>query len=124
MVVSGSLLFYAIPVRTFQNIFFRIKVVMLILSGVNVWLFNSTVFRKVADWDLDETPPKPARRTAIVSLLLWAGIVVSGRMIAYNWFDVAPAARESAASSNVVLGQRQATASQLAGKPAAGHGGQ
>jgi hypothetical protein len=28
MVTSGSLLFYAIPVRTFQNIFFRIKVAM------------------------------------------------------------------------------------------------
>src|SRR6266566_3345026 len=41
MVISGALLFYAIPVRTFQNIFFRIKVVMLILSGLNVWVFHS-----------------------------------------------------------------------------------
>jgi len=99
MVVSGSLLFYAIPVRTFQNIFFQIKVAMLILSGVNVWVFHSTVFRKVAEWDLDDVPPKPARRTALVSLLLWAGIVVSGRMIAYNWFDTKPAARDTASPS-------------------------
>src|ERR1700733_11786058 len=35
MVVSGSLLFYAIPVRTFHNIFFRLKVAMLILAGIN-----------------------------------------------------------------------------------------
>ena len=87
MVISGALLFYAIPVRTFQNIFFRVKVVMLILSGLNVWVFHSTLYRRVAEWDLDPVPPKRARVAAGLSLLLWAGIVVAGRMIAYNWFD-------------------------------------
>ena len=33
MVVSGILLFYAIPLRTYLNIFFRIKAVLLILAG-------------------------------------------------------------------------------------------
>jgi hypothetical protein len=87
MVVSGSLLFYAIPVLTFQNIFFRVKVAMLLLSGLNAWIFHSTVYRKVAEWDLDPVPPKRARVAAGLSLALWAGIVVAGRMIAYNWFD-------------------------------------
>jgi Family of unknown function (DUF6644) len=87
MVFSGALLFYAIPVRTYLNIFFRVKVVMLILSGLNVWVFHSTVYRAVAEWDLDAVPPRGARVAAALSLLLWAGIVVAGRMIAYNWFD-------------------------------------
>jgi uncharacterized protein DUF6644 len=87
MVISGALLFYAIPVRTYQNIFFRIKVAMLILSGLNAWFFHSTIYRKVADWDLDPVPPKRARLAGGLSLALWAGIVVAGRMIAYNWFD-------------------------------------
>ena len=87
MVVSGALLFYGIPVRTYQNIFFRIKVALLILSGVNAWVFHSTVYRKVAVWDLDPIPPKAARIAGGLSLLFWAGIVVAGRMIAYNWFD-------------------------------------
>jgi hypothetical protein len=87
MVVSGSLLFYAIPVRTFHNIFFRVKVAMLLLAGLNVWAFHSTVYRKVADWNLDPVPPRRARIAAGVSLTLWAGIIVAGRMIAYNWFD-------------------------------------
>ena len=87
MVVSGALLFYGIPVRTYQNIFFRIKVALLILSGVNAWVFHSTVYRKVAVWDLDPIPPKAARIAGALSLLFWAGIVVAGRMIAYNWFD-------------------------------------
>ena len=87
MVVSGALLFYAIPVRTYLNIFFRVKIAMLALAGVNAWVFHSTVYRRVAEWDLDAVTPKGARVAGGLSLLLWAGIVVAGRMIAYNWFD-------------------------------------
>lgn len=87
MVITGALLFYAIPVRTYQSIFFRVKVTMLLLAGLNVWLFHSRAERRVADWDLAPVTPLAARVSAIVSLVLWAGIVVSGRMIAYNWFD-------------------------------------
>src|ERR1700730_1213057 len=82
MVVSGALLFYAIPVRTYQNIFFRIKVAMLILSGLNVWFFHSGVYARMIEWDLDPVPPRMARVAAGLSLALWAGIVVAGRMIA------------------------------------------
>ena len=86
MFLTGLLLFYAIPVRNYQNIFFRVKVVMLILAGLNVWLFHSRVERTVPEWDLSPAP-RAARVSAIVSLVLWAAIVVAGRMIAYNWFD-------------------------------------
>jgi hypothetical protein len=87
MVISGGLLFYAIPVRTYQNIFFRIKMVMLILAGLNAWIFQWTVYRRVADWDLSPVPPGRARLAGGLSLVLWFSIVVAGRMIAYNWFD-------------------------------------
>lgn len=87
MVASGALLFYAIPVRSYLNIFFRIKIVMLMLSGINVWVFHRSVYRKVAEWDLDPVTPKGARIASVLSLVLWASIVVAGRMIAYNWFD-------------------------------------
>jgi hypothetical protein len=87
MVTTGLLLFYAIPVRNYQNIFFRVKVVMLILAGLNVWIFHSRVERRMSEWDRLPRTPTAARAAAIVSLVLWAGIVVAGRMIAYNWFD-------------------------------------
>jgi hypothetical protein len=87
MVITGVLLFYAIPVRTYQSIFFRAKVIMLVLAGLNVWLFHSRVERRVADWDLAPVTPVAARVAAMASLLLWAGIIIAGRMIAYNWFD-------------------------------------
>jgi hypothetical protein len=87
MVTTGLLLFYAIPVRNYQNIFFRVKVVMLLLAGLNVWIFHSGVEKRVSEWDLAQVPPRAARVAAVVSLVLWASIVVAGRMIAYNWFD-------------------------------------
>ena len=87
MILTGSLLFYAIPVRSYQNIFFRIKMIMLVLAGLNAWVFQVTVHRRVATWDLDATPPRAAKVAGALSLVLWALIIVSGRMIAYNWFD-------------------------------------
>jgi hypothetical protein len=87
MIISGLLLFYAIPVRTYHSVFFRVKVVMLVLAGLNAWLFHWRVERRVADWDLAPVTPLAARAAAAISLILWAGIIVAGRMIAYNWFD-------------------------------------
>jgi hypothetical protein len=87
MMITGMLLFYAIPVRTYHSIFFRLKVVMLIMAGVNVWVFSRTVQRRVDEWDLAAVTPMGARVAATISLVLWAAIIVAGRMIAYNWFD-------------------------------------
>lgn len=87
MVITGILLFYAIPVRSYQSIWFRIKMIMLVLAGLNAWLFQIGAHRRAAEWDLDALPPRAARIAGVLSLVLWAGIIVSGRMIAYNWFD-------------------------------------
>jgi hypothetical protein len=87
MVATGVLLVYAIPVRSYQSIFFRVKVVMLILAGLNAWVFHARVHRRVAEWELAPRPPRAARIAGALSLTLWIGIIVAGRMIAYNWFD-------------------------------------
>jgi uncharacterized protein YacL len=87
MVITGTLLFYAIPVRSYQNIFFRTKMIMLLLAGLNVWIFHSRVFPTVAKLDVDRMTPRAARVAGAVSIILWTSVIVSGRMIAYNWFD-------------------------------------
>ncbi len=84
---TGALLFYAIPVRTYLSIFFRIKVIMLIVAGVNSALFQRYVNRGRVEWDHDPRPPLRARVAGAASLLSWATVIVMGRMIAYNWFD-------------------------------------
>jgi hypothetical protein len=87
MVVTGALLFYAIPVKTYLNIFFRVKVALLLVAGVNAAVFRITISRTMKKWDLDQSPPFAARVAGGLSLALWAAVVVCGRMIAYNWFD-------------------------------------
>ncbi len=87
MLVTGLLLFYAIPVRSTQSIWFRIKVVLLIAAGVNAFLFRAKMQASKGSWDMDTKPPSRIRRGAALSLTLWAGVVFTGRAIAYDWFD-------------------------------------
>jgi len=85
--VSGALLFYAIPVRTFLSIFFRIKVLLILVSGANVWVFQRRVKRSARSWDTDPRPPGRVRIAGAISLASWALVIAMGRMIAYDWFD-------------------------------------
>jgi hypothetical protein len=87
MVITGLLLFYGIPVRTYQSVWFRGKVIFLILAMINIWYFHSRVYPKVGEWDTQRRLPSVARRAGLVSIVLWALIIVFGRFIAYNWFD-------------------------------------
>jgi hypothetical protein len=87
MVITGAMLFYAIPVRSYHSVWFRTKLILLVLAGLNAWLFHAGIWRSVWEWDLDPVPPGAARIAGTASLLLWAAIIVTGRMIAYNWFD-------------------------------------
>ena len=38
-------------------------------------------------WDKDSFIPKSMKSSAIASLFLWSSVIITGRMIAYNWFD-------------------------------------
>jgi uncharacterized membrane protein len=87
MFVTGALLFYAIPVRNYQNIFFRTKMIMLVLALLNIWYFHNRTERGITRWDTNARPPRAVRIAAVASITLWFAIVVTGRMIAYNWFD-------------------------------------
>ena len=87
MVATGVLLFYAQPLTYYHSLFFRIKVLLLIVAGVNVFVFHSRTQRGVSAWDVAPRPPRAARLAATISLLAWAGVIVSGRLIAYNWFE-------------------------------------
>jgi hypothetical protein len=83
MFLSGALLFLSEAAKVYGNAAFQIKVVLLILAGLNPLIFHSTIYRDVSTWDDAPVAPWRARATAIASLTLWSGIIVSGRAIAY-----------------------------------------
>ena len=87
MVITGILLFYAIPVRTAQSLWFRIKVVLLIAAAVNAVLFHVRMNKSITSWDTNTRAPKNLRVGAAISLVIWVLVVICGRFIAYDWFD-------------------------------------
>ena len=89
MIATGFLLLFAYPERYYHNLFFRIKVILLVTAMLNVFVFHRGIHQRVAEWDLDPKLPRKAFVAGAVSLSVWALIVVTGRMIAYNWFECA-----------------------------------
>ena len=89
MVITGFLLFFGYPERYYHNLFFRIKLILLVIAAINVFTFHRGIHQRVAEWDLDPTLPRQAFVAGAVSLAVWSLIVVTGRMIAYNWFECA-----------------------------------
>ena len=87
MSVTGLLLFYAIPVRNYQNILFRIKMILIVVAGIIAFFFHRRMSKEAKIWDKDSSIPRSMKNSAITSLVLWSLVIISGRMIAYNWFD-------------------------------------
>jgi uncharacterized membrane protein len=87
LVVTGLLLFYSSPVRYYHNVFFRFKMIVFALAGLNVLLFHSRTHKWIDAWDEDPRPPIAAKVAGAISIVAWIAVVISGRMIAYNWFD-------------------------------------
>jgi len=86
MAVSGLGLVFSEPLRFYSNVFFRIKLVLLALAGLNAVMFHRTVGRRKDEWDLSPIVPWRARLAGALSLGIWSAVIVSGRLIAYNWF--------------------------------------
>jgi hypothetical protein len=86
MIATGVALFWAKPVYSWGHVFFRIKIAALALALANAAAFHVGIERRVVDWDLAPTPPRAARLAGVISIALWAVIVVAGRLIGYNWF--------------------------------------
>ena len=59
------------------------KLVLIVLAGLNALAFHLLPYRSVASWDRAGTAPPLARVGAGLSILLWLGVIACGRMLAY-----------------------------------------
>ena len=82
-VATGFCLFASEATRCWENKAFRIKMVMLLLAGLNALIFHQTVYRRVSGWDQARATPAGAKFAGGCSILLWFGIVAAGRWIAF-----------------------------------------
>jgi len=81
--IAGALLFSSKAVEYVDNLAFRLKMLLLALAGINMLIFQFTTYRSVADWDRGATPVA-ARISALLSLLFWAAVIISGRWIGFT----------------------------------------
>jgi len=86
MLISGTMLFTAYATAAYPNTYFRIKMSALALAGVNALFFHAITQKAQAGWDDSPRPPIGARVAGLTSLLLWAVIIFSGRMMSYTVF--------------------------------------
>jgi uncharacterized protein DUF6644 len=80
--ITGTLMFIGNATTYYDNVPFRIKMVLLLLVGLNMTIYQFGTFRNVTAWDTGPTPAG-ARFAGAASLLLWTGIVTFGRWIGF-----------------------------------------
>jgi len=77
--VAGTGMFMTRAATYLENPAFQTKLVLLLLAGGNMALFQFRTFRDVEVWNTAVVTPVAARVAGAASLLLWAGVVLAGR---------------------------------------------
>jgi len=84
MFASGALLFWAEAAKCYQSPTFRVKMIFLLLAGLNAVVFETMTGRTVSVWNQLQNPPGPVRVAGWVSLFCWVAVIVFGRWTAYG----------------------------------------
>jgi hypothetical protein len=80
--VTGTMLFIANAAHYAGNFPFQVKMVLLLLAGINMLYFQFVTYRGVSAWDTGK--PAPAARAAgLISITLWCGVIGFGRWIGF-----------------------------------------
>jgi uncharacterized membrane protein len=88
-VITGALMFTTNATVYYNNTYFRIKMLLLVLAGVNMGIFELTTGRRAQQWGQESTTPRAARTAAKFSLLIWISVIVFGRLIGFTTSRVA-----------------------------------
>jgi hypothetical protein len=83
-VVTGVLMFTTNAQSYYSNLPFRIKMLLLLLAGANMVVFELRTFRTVSAWDQDRVSPLAGKIAGALSLTLWIAIVAFGRWIGFT----------------------------------------
>ena len=80
--VTGLLLMWGEPVRLYHSPSFWTKMLLLALVGGHAAVFRPRVYAYPEKLDAGVT--REAKIAAAVSLILWTGLILSGRLIAFD----------------------------------------
>jgi hypothetical protein len=83
-VATGFLMFITNADVYYHNSFFRTKMILLVLAGINMFVFELTANRSVHLWDNDTKAPFAGRTAAALSIALWITIIFLGRWTGFT----------------------------------------
>jgi len=81
--ITGILFFYGDPMRYSINIGFQIKMVLVLIAGVNAAVYHFKVDPLLRTMDRSLASPAVAKVVAYTSLGTWTGVLLLGRLIPY-----------------------------------------
>ena len=81
--ITGIFFIVGDPDRYLPNIAFRIKMVLILIAGLNVGYYLLRVRFQVMSGDNETELSSSGRLIAALSLVLWTSIIVPGRIIPY-----------------------------------------
>jgi hypothetical protein len=81
--LTGIAFFAGDPFRYWPNISFRIKIILILLAGINAIAFEVLERRRLEAAAPDADVEGQGKLIAGLSLGLWVGVIVMGRMIPY-----------------------------------------
>lgn len=86
MFLSGAALFAGFATSAVENRYFWIKMSAIGLAGINAALFHFVTGRLHEGWDTSPRPPAAIQLAGVSSLVLWAVVILCGRMISYTMY--------------------------------------
>jgi hypothetical protein len=83
-VFTGSLMFVSAATKYSHVPAFQLKMVALLIAGVNMAVFHLGAYRRVAGWDSTAFVPIAARVAGALSLFIWVLVIALGRWIGFT----------------------------------------
>jgi hypothetical protein len=82
--LTGALMFITNAGVYYHNAYFRAKMLLLVLAGLNMAMFEVTAARSVATWDEAPAAPRAGKAAAVASLAIWIAVICMGRIIGFT----------------------------------------
>ena len=98
-VLTGALMFITNAPVYYHNAFFRTKMLLLALTGINMLVFELTAGRTIQGWDKAPSAPRAGKAVAVLSLAMWIAIIFMGRLVGFTTSRAAVAAPPAAGVS-------------------------
>lgn len=83
VVPTGFLMFMTNATKMAENPVFRIKLILIVLAGINALIFRLWTSNSVEHWNVNESSPLAAKLSAVFSLVAWSAVISCGRLIAF-----------------------------------------